>query len=280
VAGHRSDRFSSQRSRAQGILKSLPTGIFAVTPACPLCGTEVPIRGLRPRALSGGHEPMWEVAFACPACGLISGFDAGQLIPERLASIAGSRWASELRRARWVGREAGLPQARAATPSQFVAVLVVSFLTWLVLTFSFAPADLLWGLAVSLVVARLCYRLVAFDLPHWLTQPRRWLYFLDLLWEFNRQVIAQNISLSARVLRPDLPIRPGIVAVPFRLHGDVNLTLLGSLMSLTPDTVTIDVDRTHAVMYVHWINVQTTDPEQARRLISADLEDRLIRWLL
>ena len=236
-------------------------------------------RGLRPRAVAG-REPVWELAFTCPACGLTTAFDATRVTAERLAALGGSGWAAELRQVRWHPPETGLPQAREATPSHFVAVLVVSFLTWLVLTFSLAPGDLLWGLAVSLVVARFSYRLVAFDLPAWVLQPRRWLYFADLLWEFTRQIIAQNVSLSLRVLRPSLPIRPGIVAVPTRVRGEVNLTLLGSLMSLTPDTVTIDIDQARSLVYMHWIDVQTTDPEQARQLISADLEDRLIRWLL
>jgi multicomponent Na+:H+ antiporter subunit E len=161
-----------------------------------------------------------------------------------------------------------------------MGVLVVSFLTWLALTGTLNPIDVLWGVVVSVVVARFAYRLVAFDLPRWVVQPRRWLYFLDLVVEFTRQLVAQNITLSIRVFRPDLPIRPGIVAVPTKLRGDINLTLLGSLMSLTPDTVTMDIDQEKGIIYVHWIDVQTTDPEQARELISSDLEERIIRWLL
>ena len=275
VAGH-----PDPRADAHAILKTLPSDIFAAAPACPLCGAGMPVRGLRQRNLAAAETGVWELAFTCPACGLTTAFDVTRLSPERLAALAGSRWGAELRRSGWQDPAGALPQTRAATPGHFVAVLVISYLTWLVLTGSFAPVDLLWGFALSLLVARLCYRLVAFDLPRWVLQPRRWLAFADLLWEFTRQIVAQNVSLSLRVLRPKLPIRPGIVAVPYRLRGDVNLTLLGSLMSLTPDTVAIDIDQARGVMYVHWIDVQTTDPEKARELISADLEDRLIRWLL
>jgi multicomponent Na+:H+ antiporter subunit E len=239
----------------------------------------MPARGLRPRAIEGG-QTLWELAFTCPACGLTTAFNAARVPAERLAGIGGSSWAAELRQARWHEAETGLPQARVARSSHFVGVLVVSYLTWLVLTFSFNLMDLLWGLAISLVVARLSYRLVAFDLPAWLLQPRRWLYFAELLWAFTREIIIQNVTLSLRVLRPSLPIRPGIVAVPTRVRGEINLTLVGSLMSLTPDTVTIDIDQARGLIYVHWIDVRTTDPEQARQLISADLEDRLMRWLL
>jgi len=76
-----------------------------------------------------------------------------------------------------------------------------------------------------------------------------------------------------------MSIRPGIVAVPTRLHSDVQLTLLGSLMSLTPDTVTMDIDQERGIIYVHWIDVQTTDPQEARKLISQSLEEKIIGWL-
>lgn len=230
--------------------------------------------------MAGTAQPLWELAFTCPACGLTSAFDVGRLSPERLAALAGSRWGNELRRARWLEPPEALPHTRAATTRHFVAVFVIALLTWLVLTGSFAPVDILWGLALSLLVARVSYRLVAFDLPGWVIQPRRWFPFLDLLWEFTRQIVAQNVSLSMRVLRRSLSIRPGIVAVPVRVRGDINLTLLGSLMSLTPDTVTIDIDQARGVMYVHWIDVQSTDPERIRQLVSASLEERLMRWLL
>ncbi|RPI92923.1 MAG: hypothetical protein EHM39_13250, partial [Chloroflexi bacterium] len=56
---------------------------------------------------------------------------------------------------------------------------------------------------------------------------------------------------------------------------DVALTLLGSLSTLTPDTVTVDIDERRGVIYVHWIDVRTTDPEEAYRLISARLEQKI-----
>jgi multicomponent Na+:H+ antiporter subunit E len=75
-------------------------------------------------------------------------------------------------------------------------------------------------------------------------------------------------------------IRPGIVAVSTKLHGDINLTVLGSLMSLTPDTVTMDFDQKEGLIYVHWIDVKTLEPEKVRQLLITDIEERIIRWLL
>jgi multicomponent Na+:H+ antiporter subunit E len=74
-------------------------------------------------------------------------------------------------------------------------------------------------------------------------------------------------------------INPGIVAVPYHIRGDIPLTILSSLMTLTPDTVVVDVDQQKQLFYIHWIDVQTTDPEEMHRMLVYDLEHQLMQWL-
>jgi multicomponent Na+:H+ antiporter subunit E len=264
---------------ARKTAKALPHNIQHASLSCPLCGAGVSARGIRDRLILE-KDPLWQILFTCPACGLISRFDLDKVSPKQLNALHGSAWTNELRQYQWLHKSGNIAHEITARPRHFVGVLIISFLTWMTLTGSLNPVDVLWGIVVSLVIARLSYRLVAFEIPRWITSPRRWLYFLDVMVEFIRQLIEQNVSLSIRVLRPDMNIRPGIVAIPTKLRGDINLTILGSLMSLTPDTVTIDIDQAEGVVYVHWINVKTTDPDELRRLLATDLEDRIIRWLL
>ena len=246
---------------------------------CPLCSASIPARGLRPKAGPDPSEQHWEIVYTCPACGLISTFDIDQLSLRLLRSIQGTQWSTLLRQYHTQPSMEEVAQERQATPYHFFSVFVISYLTWIVLTGSFGLINLLWGVAASLVVARFAYRLVAFNLPRWVTSPRRWLAFFSLMFELARQLVVQNISLSIRVLRPDLPIRPGIVAVPTRLRSDIELTLLGSLITLTPDTVVVDIDQKNGLIYVHWIDVQASAPEEVRRRISASFEEKIIRWL-
>jgi multicomponent Na+:H+ antiporter subunit E len=219
------------------------------------------------------------LAFTCPACGLITTFNVEGLSLEQLRTQQGSAWAARLRR-----YAEGIPESlrytQRAGARQFTGTLIVAFVTWLLLTGSLNPIDLAWGLAVSFVVAAFAYRFAAPGLSGWVFSPRRWLALGALLVEFARQLVVQNVTLAARVLRPGLPIRPGIVAVPTALVDDVALTLLGSLMTLTPDTVVLDIDQRRGILYVHWIDVKTTDPLEAREMISASLEDKITRWLL
>ena len=264
------------------LLKEVPRSLQAklqtASTVCPLCSTVMPARGIRPKPDPGLLVEHWEVLFSCPACGLLTTFDIEHLSPGLLKTIHGTQWSTLLRQYQEKPLEE-VEQERAATSYHFFSVFVISFLTWIVLTGSFRWIDLAWGIVASLVVARFSYRLVAFDLPRWVSSPRRWLAFFSLLLEFAWQLIKQNISLSIRVFKPSLPIRPGIVAVPTKLAGDIELTILGSLMSLTPDTVTMDIDQESGIIFVHWIDVQALETEEVRALISADFEERVIRWL-
>jgi multicomponent Na+:H+ antiporter subunit E len=261
------------------VLTSLSPRVYDATIVCPLCGSTAPASGLRCQPVEKSAEAPWQLVFACSACGLLTPFHIKDLSLKQIHTFQGSPWATELRYFQHDIRRGQLRYQRRTTPRHFVSVFLVSFLTWLALIGNFNPSELLWGAAVSLIIARFTYRFLLFDFWGWMANPNRWLELIKLLIEFNRQIIVQNVTLALRVFRPDLPIRPGIVAIPTRLRNEVQLTLLGSLMSLTPDTVTMDIDQERGIIYVHWIDVQTTDPQEARKLISASLEEKIIGWL-
>ncbi|MCC7449486.1 MAG: Na+/H+ antiporter subunit E [Anaerolineae bacterium] len=269
-----------QRLRVREALKTLPVGVLQTTVACPLCGAVTPARGLRGRSLRGVDDAQWQLVFTCPACGLVTTFDTDGLSLERIRAMSGSAWAAELRQFQQTLRVEQPSYVRQATPRQLVGTFLVAFLAWLLLIGNLNLPEVAWGLVVSLVVARLTYRFAAIDLPVWMLQPRRWRALILLVVDFVRQLVIQNVTLSIRVLRPSLPIRPGIVAIPTDLHDEVALTLLGSLMTLTPDTVMLDIDQKRGMLYVHWIDVQTTDPTETQRLLSASLEEKITRWLI
>jgi multicomponent Na+:H+ antiporter subunit E len=267
------------KSLAQSVLRSLPPRVYETTTICPLCGTAVPANGLRARAGSDPGRQAWELVFACPACGLLTRFDVAGLSLEQIQSFQGSAWAAKLRHFERGITSERLRYRRQATSRHFHGVFIVAFLTWMLLIGNFNPSEVLWGLVASLLVAWLTYRFLLFDFLWWMDDPRRWLALGKLLIEFTRQLIVQNVTLAIRVFRPSLPIRPGIVAVATELRQDAELTILGGLMSLTPDTVTMDVDQERGIIYVHWIDVKTTEPEEVRRLISASLEEKVVEWL-
>ena len=68
-------------------------------------------------------------------------------------------------------------------------------------------------------------------------------------------------------MHPRLPINPGIVKVKVELKTDTALTFLANSITLTPGTMSVDIDKENGILYIHWINVKTKDIESATRII-------------
>jgi multicomponent Na+:H+ antiporter subunit E len=137
----------------------------------------------------------------------------------------------------------------------FLAVLAL----WLLLFWRLDWSVVLAGAAFSvLVTASLGPRFPAgiekvLDL-------RRWFFAALYLPYFLFYCIKANLDVAVRVIHPDVPIRPGIVKVRTNLTSEMAKTFLANSITLTPGTLTIDIDGQD--LYVHWINIKVEDPEK------------------
>lgn len=98
------------------------------------------------------------------------------------------------------------------------------------------------------------------------------------LW-YTVQVVMTSARVSALIMTPGRQPRPGIVRVPVRHLSDGELTLLVALITITPDTLVVAIDREAAVMHVHGMFVDG-DPESFRRGVQ-EMELRMLtglRW--
>ena len=95
------------------------------------------------------------------------------------------------------------------------------------------------------------------------------------LFVFTWELIKSNIDVARRVLTPSLPINPGIVKFKTKLSSDYSRMVLANSITLTPGTLSIDIiDDT---FYVHWIDVKTTNPEEAYVEIAEKFEKILLK---
>ena len=74
------------------------------------------------------------------------------------------------------------------------------------------------------------------------------------------------------VIHPNLPIKPGIVKIKTNLKTDAGLTMLANSITLTPGTMTVDINKEKGEMYIHWIDVKTTDVDEATEEIGGRFE--------
>lgn len=157
-----------------------------------------------------------------------------------------------------------------------IVIFIVSMGTWLGLTWSLDWVSVLIGLGVSIVVMILTSDMFnpRFSTIH---LPSRVLWFLVYVPLFFWECFKANVDVAYRVSHPAVPIHPGIVKVNTSLKSDLGLTFLANSITLTPGTLTVDVDKEKGCLYVHWIEVKDKDAEAATRRITGRFEPILRR---
>ena len=153
-----------------------------------------------------------------------------------------------------------------------IVLFVLSFIIWLLINWVPDWQHMIAGVFIAALVAYLTGDLFL-QRPGKLSHPYRyWYFFVHYLPNFLWECFKANIDVAYRVIHPDLPINPGIVKVKTTLKSDTALTFLANSITLTPGTLTVDIDRDNGVLYIHWIDVKTKDVEEATKLIVSRFE--------
>lgn len=76
-------------------------------------------------------------------------------------------------------------------------------------------------------------------------------------------LVASGIQTARIVLNPDLPIKPGIIAIPSECNSEMGTALSAHAITLTPGTMVIEIDA-HGVMYTHCLDVTDADEQIAK----------------
>ena len=157
---------------------------------------------------------------------------------------------------------------------------IVSFIIWLFLTWPFMEGKqgqttidiqvVVAGVIASLIVAILFHELLPRE-HHVFQSPIRICWFLFYMPVFFYYMMKANLDVVYRALHPKMPIHPGIVKIKTNLKSDSAITALANSITLTPGTLTVDVTE-DGYLYVHWINVKTTDVDEATKIIAEKFE--------
>ena len=147
----------------------------------------------------------------------------------------------------------------------FLVNVIVAF-GWQLIAPFFGIFDYIIGFAIGFVAITIFHR------PY-VRRAYRLLYFIMyVIWE----ILLSNLSIAKLVLQPKPRLDPGIIAVPLRLASNLEITILASVITLTPGTISVDLGENGAgerVLYVH--NLRVGDPDTFRRSIRDGFE-RLI----
>ncbi|PSL45064.1 multisubunit sodium/proton antiporter MrpE subunit [Salsuginibacillus halophilus] len=140
---------------------------------------------------------------------------------------------------------------------------------WMALQNSYTPVDFLFGYVVGIFVLLILRTVLRFDF-----YMRRVYAVFKLFLLFSKELIMANIDMIRIVLSPKLTNKPGIVAVPTRLSSDWEVTLLASLISLTPGTLSMDFSEDGRTIYIHNIDVPN------REEMIKDIQDKFEKAIL
>lgn len=155
---------------------------------------------------------------------------------------------------------------------------IIEFLLILLLWFAFVWSldvpDLLAGIVVAFLVVWLFSDIFPAEIGR-IFHPIRFFWLIVYLPVFAWQVVKSNLDVTYRVFHPEIPIRPGIVKVKTVLKTDIAKTFLANSITLTPGTLTVDfIDD---ILYIHWINIISDDPEVETKIIVSKFEKYLKR---
>ena len=157
---------------------------------------------------------------------------------------------------------------------KWLVCLLSIFALWMLLFWSIDPWVIGSGVFFALIVGALVGEIYPEGFEK-IADPKRWLFFLIYVPYLLYYCLKANVDVAARVVHPDIPIRPGIVKIKTTLQSDLARTFLANSITLTPGTLTIDIDGQD--LYIHWINIDTDDPAARTKEICGRFEPLLRR---
>jgi len=149
-----------------------------------------------------------------------------------------------------------------------IITFVFSLLFYLALT-AFSGHVLIWsleeiiaGILFSIISAILVERILSrLGIKTSLEFLNPWRWFLLMIYAigpFFWAMTKANLDVAYRVITGR--INPGIVKISPELKTDLGITLLANSITLTPGTLSVDLDKENN-LYVHWINVKNLEPK-------------------
>lgn len=155
-----------------------------------------------------------------------------------------------------------------------IIVFIFALIVWFALTDIKDYQEALIGIAISALITFLAgqFLITTEKSQH---PAKRFLHFIIYIFRFFWEMIKANFEVAYLVIHPMLPIKPGIVKIKTKLTKDSAITVLANSITLTPGTMTVDVNKDKGELYIHWIKVKVQETESATKEISEKFEKTL-----
>lgn len=142
---------------------------------------------------------------------------------------------------------------------------------WASVIGSFTAPDLAVGFVVGFLALRLLR--MAGSERYVAKVPQAVSFAAYFMWE----LVLSNVQVAWEVLTPGVRRRPGVIAVPLSTRTDAETTLLATVVTLTPGTLSLDVSDDRTTLFVHALFAE--DPDEVRDRIRDGFERRVLELL-
>jgi len=152
---------------------------------------------------------------------------------------------------------------------QIIVLSVTLALLWLLWSGLFLPLMLFLGLASCVLVVWLVRRFDTLDHES-IPVHLGWGIFAYWAW-LLKEIVVASWQVTKIILAKNMPISPTMITVQSKSRGEVREVLFGNSITLTPGTLTTDIDG-EGLLTVHALTA-----EGAEGVISGDMNDRVAR---
>ncbi len=147
---------------------------------------------------------------------------------------------------------------------------VLLAVAWMLITGTFTVGNFVVGAVIGAAIL-----IATQSVPGMSKMSRRMWRAFSLAGFTLVELIKANLRVARDLMRPQRQLKPGFIDLPLDLESDAQISLLATLITLTPGTTAIDVSEDRKVLYIHSISITDSDIEVARREIKEGFERRI-----
>ncbi len=147
---------------------------------------------------------------------------------------------------------------------------IILALVWTAVTATFSFENLIIGLILGYIVL-----LVVGPAIDQSGYTRRVYKAITLFLFFIKELFVSSIRVAKDVMRPGFHMKSGVVAIPLDVTGNLEITLLANMISLTPGTLSLEVSDDRKFLYIHAMYIDE-GVDQVRHNIKEGMEQHIM----
>lgn len=161
---------------------------------------------------------------------------------------------------------------KSVAPQGMLSLWLVLFVVWMVANSTLAVEVAILGAVITLALAYVFTSSSdAWRRIRW--TPAGFYHFLAYSGTFLVELVKANIAMMRVVYAPRIDIHPGIVKIRTKLKSPIGRLALANTIALTPGSLVLDIKG--ETLYIHWLDVQTTDLDKATEALAGPFETHL-----